>query len=130
MRKILAIIILISLCAQQIAHIGIVGYYQINKDFIAKNLCENRDKPQMKCCGKCYLQKQLKKIDNDTQEKGTPEKVEKSELLCFILPASILVSLKYTFDIAVQNPSRQRLYNKDLSRSTFHPPPLTHIGLV
>lgn len=123
MRKILAIIILISLCAQQIAYLGVMGYYQINKDFIAKNLCENRDKPQMNCCGKCYLNKQLKKIDKESQGKGAPEKVEKNELISFILPGCIQLSFCYNVCEIIQNPLKQRLYHKDICQSTFHPPP-------
>jgi hypothetical protein len=42
--------------------------YTINKDFIAKVLCINKDKPELKCNGKCHLTKQLKKA-SDTNEK-------------------------------------------------------------
>lgn len=33
--------------------------YQVNKAFIAANLCENRDKPLIECHGKCHLSKQI-----------------------------------------------------------------------
>jgi len=35
--------------------------YNLNKNFIATSLCENRDKPKCCCQGKCYLKKQLQK---------------------------------------------------------------------
>ena len=35
--------------------------YQLNKAFIAANLCENRDKPVLKCHGKCHLTKQIER---------------------------------------------------------------------
>ncbi|WP_126246120.1 hypothetical protein [Chitinophaga rhizosphaerae] len=35
--------------------------YQLNKAFIAANLCENRDKPIMQCGGKCHLSKQIER---------------------------------------------------------------------
>lgn len=41
----------------------VVADYLLNKDYIAKVLCVNRDKPEMKCNGKCHLAKQLKKQD-------------------------------------------------------------------
>jgi hypothetical protein len=44
--------------------------YAINKDYIAKNLCINKDKPQNCCQGKCYLGEQLKK-NADTQDSNT-----------------------------------------------------------
>lgn len=33
--------------------------YELNKDFIAANFCENKARPAMHCNGKCHLSKQL-----------------------------------------------------------------------
>ncbi len=44
------------------------AHYQINKDFIAKNLCENRTKPKMNCNGKCHLKKTMKRLDGEKTE--------------------------------------------------------------
>ena len=33
--------------------------YELRKDFIAAELCENQDRPEMECDGKCYLNKRL-----------------------------------------------------------------------
>ncbi|REA60199.1 hypothetical protein DSL64_15735 [Dyadobacter luteus] len=33
--------------------------YEVRKEYIAKSLCVNRDKPKLKCNGKCYLAKKL-----------------------------------------------------------------------
>lgn len=35
--------------------------YIINKDYIAKHLCIQKDNPENSCNGKCYLHEQLKK---------------------------------------------------------------------
>ena len=45
--------------------------YQVNKDFIAKNLCVNRAKPSCCCQGKCYLNK---KMANDESQQQAPGK--------------------------------------------------------
>lgn len=40
--------------------------YIINYDYIVNELCENKDKPQLNCDGKCYLAKQLaKELEDD-----------------------------------------------------------------
>lgn len=39
--------------------------FELRKDFIIKNLCESRFKPQLHCDGKCYLAKQLHKVAED-----------------------------------------------------------------
>ena len=43
--------------------ISLMMHYRLNKTYISQNLCENRNKPEMKCDGKCYLKKRLKKMD-------------------------------------------------------------------
>lgn len=34
--------------------------YEFNKEFIIKNYCVNKNRPQLYCDGKCYLAKKLK----------------------------------------------------------------------
>lgn len=41
--------------------------YAVNYHYISENLCENRNKPQLSCNGKCFLAKELSK----TQEEST-----------------------------------------------------------
>ncbi|MBI1288778.1 MAG: hypothetical protein GC178_14515 [Flavobacteriales bacterium] len=45
--------------------------YWMNKDFIASVLCENKDKPEMKCDGKCHLKKEIRKAENEKEEGQT-----------------------------------------------------------
>jgi hypothetical protein len=45
--------------------------YQVNREFIAKNLCVNRAKPASCCAGKCYLNK---KMANDESQQQAPGK--------------------------------------------------------
>lgn len=44
-------------------------YFWWNQSELAKEHCVNQNKPKMKCNGKCYLAKQLAKIENDYQKK-------------------------------------------------------------
>lgn len=59
---------------------GIIAHYQLNKDYIARVLCENRDKPELHCDGKCYLAKRLK-AQQDRQDKETTERVQKMPVM-------------------------------------------------
>jgi hypothetical protein len=60
--------------------------YAAFKDYIASNLCVNKDIPKSCCKGKCYLEKQLKKSteNNDTEEKGTNKKITNKEVKEFL----------------------------------------------
>jgi hypothetical protein len=44
--------------------------FELRKDYIVQNLCENRFKPELHCDGKCYLAKTLTKI---AEEKAANE---------------------------------------------------------
>jgi hypothetical protein len=46
--------------------------YAVNYDYIAKELCVNKAKPQMHCNGKCHLMKELAKASGS--EKSPAEK--------------------------------------------------------
>ncbi|KOS08400.1 hypothetical protein AM493_17190 [Flavobacterium akiainvivens] len=51
-----------------------VGEYVFNYNYIAKELCINKDKPVMHCNGKCHLMKELAKKaaeENPSSEKKT-----------------------------------------------------------
>jgi len=61
------LILLIAIIFQGMGRLIIVADYQINKDFIVANFCENESKPEMKCEGKCHMKKQLEKEDKKDQ---------------------------------------------------------------
>lgn len=61
---------------------ALVLNYQINKKVIAATRCENRDKPEMRCDGKCYLSKQLKQAEE--KENPVPNFNQLKELSPFI----------------------------------------------
>lgn len=42
--------------------------YYMNYDYISQVLCENKEKPYLKCYGSCYLEKQMIKIDPIQQD--------------------------------------------------------------
>lgn len=60
----LILTLLVSISLQATHRLIIVLEYALNKDFIVTMLCINKDKPQLKCEGKCQLKKQF-----DQQEK-------------------------------------------------------------
>ena len=67
---------------------GVVAYYHANKDYIARVLCENRDKPELHCDGQCYLARQLK-ARQDKQDKETTDRVQNSPILQLFCQANV-----------------------------------------
>ena len=58
----------------------IVTDYLINIEYITKVFCVNKEKPQMKCNGKCHLAKELQK-DEEKKSKNFEKSIEIS-LIC------------------------------------------------
>jgi len=49
--------------------------YAVNKDYIANTLCENKNKPEKNCCGKCQLEKELKKTANEESKPISSQRI-------------------------------------------------------
>ena len=71
MRKLLAITFFTLLTWQIFFNAGFIVYWKVNQTFITEKLCENKDKPQMHCNGKCYLFKQLQKATEKENDKNS-----------------------------------------------------------
>ena len=87
MKHLLTIILFLCLLLQGFTKALILVDYELRKDFIAKNICENRDKPQMHCNGKCHLRKQLKK-DEEKNSQESNKQLDKSDVILFFQPTS------------------------------------------
>lgn len=72
---------------------GTVMYYNANKAYIARVLCENRNRPQLHCDGKCYLAKKLK-AQQDRQDKETTRRVENAPTI------TLFCSESFSFDFS------------------------------
>jgi hypothetical protein len=107
--------------------IWILASYHLNQTYIAQNLCENRDKPQLQCHGKCFLKKQLEKEDSSEKAKMLRILLEKGEILYCHNLNNYLFSSPYLLLIypLVQHKSHYNpIYSADYSNAIFHPPPV------
>jgi hypothetical protein len=84
---IVSCILLIVMAAYLIIPAIPVIDYLINKEYIAKNLCVNKDKPKSCCKGKCHMVKQLQKAtkNSETDPRNTNNRVQLKELNEFII---------------------------------------------
>lgn len=120
-RKTITLILLFAFAVQTFNRVVIVFGFYANQKTIAATLCENRDRPILKCEGKCHLAKQL--LAQEKKEQQNPDrKVEnKPEDLSSRSFFSVLSGSMFT-DVA-------RVYKKEpigkpthRSFTVFHPP--------
>lgn len=61
-----SILIIFSFLLYNFSKLGVYANYELHKDYIAKVLCVNKNKPSLNCNGKCFLKRKMKQ---DTQQK-------------------------------------------------------------
>lgn len=98
--------------------------YVLNYDYIVKELCENKAKPEMQCNGKCHLMKELAKASENDGPVSSDKKSSHSESeLLFLENTAALEFVTLTFPIQNQvNAAYSDLYFHQNSDTAFHPP--------
>ena len=120
----LAILLLILISSLSCKDLITCANFLLNRDFITKTFCINRDKPAMQCNGRCHLSKLIKK--SKEQEKDTPNTVEeKRASLIFLLNFDQLVTCFTDNHQKRQSVfSYKTIFSSAHLKQVFHPPKL------
>ena len=97
--------------------------YFINYDYIASELCENKEKPELHCNGKCHLMKELAKASED--EKPVSDKKaahHEYEVLFYYQPVDFALSDTTALPQKAVNTVYSNLYTHINTVAVFHPP--------
>jgi hypothetical protein len=121
LKKFIAILAFAGILLQTFSQVVIVAQFYANKDYIAKNLCENRNKPMMHCDGKCCLKKRLAKEGKNQAPSPTSQKSEQAVTLFY---ADNKFEITPFVAVAISNHyfNRNDLRTSAFHHSVFHPP--------
>ena len=97
----------------------ILVHFEMNKKEIALKFCENKDKPQLHCCGKCMLKKKL--AAQEEQQKSPAFLDLKTDIQLYYSEAFISINFKDSYQ-AKLIPSSSVLYSIIETEGIFHPP--------
>lgn len=108
--------------SQTFTHWFVVVSFKMNQDYISKNLCVNRFRPQLNCNGNCVLMKKLKQQEKQEEQSPASLKLE--------IPVVVISSRSfYPFSLSNFSKDIASVYfiNSDgkevrMPRSFFHPP--------
>lgn len=67
-KKTIALFFFFLFSFQHLYAIGYIGWFYSNQETIATKHCINKNKPALKCNGKCFLSKKLKEAEQHQQE--------------------------------------------------------------
>ncbi len=118
-RSLIAFSLIFMILTANFSRFFIYAGFELNKNYIASELCENRDKPMMHCNGKCYLMKKLKQAEE--KEKNQSRAAQKGHF------QEALVTNKTIFNflpqlIKVLKPIELPFALPRYSGTIFHPP--------
>ena len=118
--------IIFAILLQSLGSLVVITAFEMNHDYIAKNLCINKNKPQMHCNGKCDMHKMLQKEESQNNSPVAPVK-EKTEVLQFFQSSELsfvnpVVELSSTINIYTENKIT------GFTSAVFHPPSLQYFS--
>jgi hypothetical protein len=64
LQRITAYLLIISLVTVNFSRFFIYAGFELNRNYIATKLCENRNRPWLHCDGKCYFAKKIKQAED------------------------------------------------------------------
>jgi len=121
-KQIICFFLIFSFVSSQSSKLLIFVNFKINQDLITALFCINKEKPKLKCNGKCHLVKQLK-TQEDKKEEAPNNTSSKNEVL-FCQNNTILNSIDFRIKVKEKpiptliNPFK----NKELIKGIFRPP--------
>ena len=114
------ILVFLGLLVQSFNKLFIVLDFRLNRNYIAQNLCVNRNKPQMHCNGKCHMMKVMKQEQKKDQDNPERKAENKFELIC-----AEYYQTRFNQGItitAINYPRLKETIYSGFSTASFHPP--------
>jgi hypothetical protein len=124
MRALIVIFCITGFLAKDIARLGWEIWFKVNQEQIIAEKCENKAKPMLHCNGKCYLSKQLEKLEQKEQNHNSKTNPFSNNLKFEYIATPI--ELKMLF-VEIELYEKDFFQNKiqavkEFSGSIFHPP--------
>ncbi len=120
MKFISVIILFICLIAATFSKLVLIACFDLNENYVAKELCVNKNNPSRHCNGHCYLNKQLNNEEKPNAPLNTSSK-ERFEVQLFCIEASNNMNVVSFFITTAHSPF-QNFTEQEVVKITFHPP--------
>ena len=123
-RRWICFVLLVAIVFTQSSKLIVYLNFKINQEYIAKELCENREIPKMNCNGKCYLAKKLQEQEQEEKENAPVEQRIKLDVLFCTewIESSALLKKEFTEKNIFSNTRTNLL--KGCINKILHPPQL------
>lgn len=119
MRISIIIFLTFAILSANFSRLFVFAGFEMNRAFIAAELCINKDKPQMHCNGKCYLSKKLEQARE--KQKQQEKEIQKNSFQEAFLFSSTDLNFSLPL-IKVENAIIPNFHIFHNTNSIFQPP--------
>ncbi len=98
------------------------AYYSLDSDGFIEWLCENKEKPELQCNGKCYLMQIIQKKDSDKQSQTPLSKTEIKNIVLFFEEEESSIVENHLGNKILLLTYYSNLYSYTTTFSHYHPP--------
>ncbi len=124
MRTLIVIFCITGFLAKDIARLGWEIWFKVNQEQIIVEKCENKAKPMLHCNGKCYLSKQLEKLEQKEQNHNSKTNPFNNNLKFECIPTPLEINLLFA---SIESKEKDIFQNNiqavnEFSGCIFHPP--------
>jgi hypothetical protein len=124
-KKIIGAMLFVSMAFKMLMAPIFFVNYELRKDYIIKNYCVNKNRPEMHCDGKCYLAKQIQKAEQEDEKQATNNFISKLLTLELIQKNNLFANYflaKGFSEKSIQNFQYKNRISHLHAFSFFHPP--------
>lgn len=89
-KKVGIIFLIVVVFFANFQQIILLSLYQFNKEYFTKNFCENIDKPEKKCNGQCYINKNIAAQNEEKNGKDFSFKWKEVEIFFDVIAIQIV----------------------------------------
>ncbi len=119
LNKLFCVFLVVLIISSSFYRLFYFAGYEMNKDYIAKVLCININKPELNCKGKCFLTKKIAEAEKkqQNQERKAQKDISQQVMLLSSFKMSFLKELNAKNIITYKNN-----YKFKNNTTLFHPP--------
>jgi hypothetical protein len=120
LKRSLSIFLLVLFLGNTLLKSALIIHYLQNVREITENCCINKNKPELQCYGKCFINSQLNRIDQHSK-KELPARMVLSDFELYVLPSNTNVKGQFALFQAYV-PYYKDTYDFDFASFIFQPP--------
>ncbi|WP_309333695.1 hypothetical protein [Mucilaginibacter sp.] len=125
-KRLTSIVLLIALIASSFQRYMVYAGFELNHDYIAKNLCINRNRPWMHCNGKCYFMRKIAEAQENEKKQDAKDNLSRLEVSFFQDAVTFeFFKLPEIKEIPAHQDNYRCNYTNQYISSLFRPPKTT-----